>query len=86
MTYDDWKTRTPEDESSDPPVTEQIDDVVCSCCGGDRIMVEIVPRGEYWDEIEHPCPVCAVDCDDLDDADDRPLPTEDRTGLQDPRE
>lgn len=68
--YDDWKSREP--------------DEVCSCCGGTRVVLEIVPRGADWIEVEHPCQVCNTADDEPLDRDDDALPTEDTTGVREP--
>ena len=59
----------------------------CETCGGARlVVVDSFANGRERSE-EEPCPDCAGDDEEDDsDPDDRPLPTEDTTGLRDPRE
>jgi hypothetical protein len=72
-THDEWKTNDRRDEEP------------CRCCGGERVVTDIVPRGGSWEEVTHDCSVCSTG-DDRDDEDpeDRPLPTEDCTGVREP--
>jgi hypothetical protein len=71
--YDEWKT------------TDRRDEEQCSICGGEGVIIEILPAGASWVEVVHTCPVCGTEDEHADlDPDDQPMPTDDRSGVREP--